>query len=62
MFGFVGKSNVNWVHKSKDMERIKKRKQKQNARKRKKGPPRGFGDLGRRAIYFQGAGEHCLLF
>ena len=23
------------------------------------GPPRGFGDLGRRAIYFQGAGEHC---
>ena len=24
-----------------------------------KGPPRGFGDLGRRAIYFQGAGEHC---
>ena len=20
--------------------------------------PRGFGDLGRRAIYFQGAGEH----
>ena len=21
-------------------------------------PPRGFGDLGRRAIYFQGAGEH----
>ena len=25
----------------------------------KVGPPRGFGDLGRRAIYFQGAGEHC---
>ena len=25
------------------------------------GAPRGFGDLGRRAIYFQGAGEHCLL-
>ena len=23
-----------------------------------KGPPRGFGDLGRMAIYFQGAGEH----
>ena len=23
------------------------------------GPPRGFGDLGRKAIYFQGAGEHC---
>ena len=23
------------------------------------GPHRGFGDLGRRAIYFQGAGEHC---
>ena len=23
------------------------------------GAPRGFGDLGRRAIYFQGAGEHC---
>ena len=23
------------------------------------GPPRGFGDLGRRAVYFQGAGEHC---
>ena len=23
------------------------------------GTPRGFGDLGRRAIYFQGAGEHC---
>ena len=22
------------------------------------GPPRGFGDLGRMAIYFQGAGEH----
>ena len=22
------------------------------------GAPRGFGDLGRRAIYFQGAGEH----
>ena len=21
--------------------------------------PRGFGDLGRRAIYLQGAGEHC---
>ena len=21
--------------------------------------PRGFGDLGRRAIYFQGAREHC---
>ena len=28
----------------------------------KRGPSRGFGDLGRRAIYFQGAGEHCLLF
>ena len=26
------------------------------------GPPRGFGDLGRMAIYFQGAGEHWLLF
>ena len=26
---------------------------------RRGGPPRGFGDLGRRAIYFQGAGEHC---
>ena len=26
------------------------------------GAPRGFGELGRRAIYFQGAGEHCLLF
>ena len=24
--------------------------------------PRDFGDLGRRAIYFQGAGEYCLLF
>ena len=23
------------------------------------GAPRGFGDLGRRAIYFQGAGKHC---
>ena len=23
---------------------------------------RGFRDLGRRAIYFQGAGEHCELF
>ena len=23
------------------------------------GVPRGFGDLGRMAIYFQGAGEHC---
>ena len=23
------------------------------------GPPRGFGDLGRKAIYFQGAREHC---
>ena len=23
------------------------------------GPHRGFGDLGRRAVYFQGAGEHC---
>ena len=23
------------------------------------GLPRGFGDLGRRAIYFQGAEEHC---
>ena len=23
-----------------------------------KGPPRGFGDLGKIAIYFQGAGEH----
>ena len=23
------------------------------------GPSRGFGDLGRRANYFQGAGEHC---
>ena len=23
------------------------------------GAPRGFGDLGRRAIYIQGAGEHC---
>ena len=22
------------------------------------GPPRGFGDLGRMAIYFQGVGEH----
>ena len=22
------------------------------------GPPRGFEDLGRMAIYFQGAGEH----
>ena len=22
------------------------------------GAPRGFGDLGRMAIYFQGAGEH----
>ena len=22
------------------------------------GPPRGLGDLGRMAIYFQGAGEH----
>ena len=27
--------------------------------KLKKWAPRGFGDLGRRAIYFQGAGEHC---
>ena len=26
------------------------------------GAPRGLGDLGKRAIYFQGAGEHCLLF
>ena len=26
------------------------------------GPPRGLGDLGRMAIYFQGAGEHWLLF
>ena len=26
------------------------------------GHPRGFGDLGRMAIYFQGAGEHWLLF
>ena len=25
---------------------------------RMKGPPRGFGDLGRMAIYFQGAREH----
>ena len=24
--------------------------------------PRGLGDLGRRAIYFQGAGEHWQLF
>ena len=24
--------------------------------------PRGFGDLGRMAIYFQGAGEHWSLF
>ena len=24
--------------------------------------PRGFGDLGRRAIYFQGSREHWLLF
>ena len=23
------------------------------------GAPRGLGDLGRMAIYFQGAGEHC---
>ena len=23
------------------------------------GYPRGFGDLGRKSIYFQGAGEHC---
>ena len=23
------------------------------------GAPGGLGDLGRRAIYFQGAGEHC---
>ena len=23
------------------------------------GAPRGFGDLGRRAIQFQGAGEQC---
>ena len=22
------------------------------------GPPMGFGDLGRKAIYFQGAGKH----
>ena len=26
------------------------------------GPPRGFGDLGRMDIYFQGAGEHWKLF
>ena len=26
------------------------------------GPPRGFGDLGRMAIYFQGAGEQALSF
>ena len=26
------------------------------------GVPRGFGDLGRRAIYFQGTGEHWLIF
>ena len=26
------------------------------------GPPRGFGDLGRMAIYFQGAGEHWQFF
>ena len=25
----------------------------------KRGPSRGFGGLGRRAIYFQGAGEQC---
>ena len=34
----------------------------QGETKPEKGPPRGFADLGRRAIYFQGAGEHCLLF
>ena len=27
-----------------------------------KGAPRGFGDLGRMAIYFQGAEEHWYLF
>ena len=27
-----------------------------------KSPPRGFGDLGRMAIYFQGSREHWLLF
>ena len=26
------------------------------------GAPRGFGDLGRMAIYFQGAGEHRFYF
>ena len=26
------------------------------------GEPRGFGDLGRMAIYFQGSREHWLLF
>ena len=26
---------------------------------RPKWGPMGFGDLGRRDIYFQGAGEHC---
>ena len=31
----------------------------QNLSQSLSGPPRGFGDLGRRAIYFQGAGEHC---
>ena len=29
---------------------------------RRLGHPRGFGDLGRMAIYFQGAGEHWYLF
>ena len=28
----------------------------------KYGAPRGFGDLGRMAIYFQGSREHWLLF
>ena len=26
------------------------------------GAPRGFGDLGRMAIYFQGSREHCTYF
>ena len=27
-----------------------------------RGPPRGFGDSGRKAIYFQGFGENGLFF
>ena len=33
-----------------------------NFKKHIRGPPRGFGDSGRRAIYFQGFGEKGHLF